>query len=114
MYTGSFDAVARGEDWIAVTPLIDEDNAEVTLTGATIVMSVCREGCPDAAILTASTSNGKITLPSATTFQWAFTQDDTRMLCAGTYSVFLYVIIAGVRSQIVSASVPIVEGGPPS
>ncbi len=114
MYTGSLAPVARGEDWIAVSPLIDDDGAETDLTAATIVMSVCREGCPNTAILTASIDNGKITLPSSTTFQWACTQDDTATLCAGTYDVFLYVIIDTVRTQILSATVPIVEGGPTS
>jgi hypothetical protein len=35
-------------------------------------------------------------------------------LCAGTYDVFLRVTIAGVVTQILSASVPIIEGGPSS
>lgn len=114
MYLGSFAAVARGEDWIAVTPLIDEDDEEITLTDVTLVMSICRQGCPDTALLTASTANGKITLPSTTTLQWWFNQDDTALLCAGTYDVFFYAMIDGIRSQIASASVPIVEGGPAS
>jgi len=114
MYTGSLAAVARGEDWIATSPLIDDDGEEVTLTGAALVLSICKQGCPTTALLTASTENGKITLPSSTTFQWWFTQDDTASLCAGTYDVFLYVIIDGVRSQILSCTVPIVEGGPAS
>lgn len=114
MYTGSLASVARGEDWIESSPLIDEDNEEVTLTGATIVMSICKPGCPDTALLTASTDNGKITLPTDTTFQWWFDQDDTALLCAGTYDVFLYVIIDDIRTQIMSATVPIVEGGPSS
>lgn len=114
MYTGSLAAVARGEDWIGTSPLINEDGEEVTLTDATIVMSVCRQGCPDSALLAASIDNGKITLPTDTTFQWWFDQDDTATLCAGTYDVFLYVIIDDVRSQILSCTVPIVEGGPSS
>lgn len=114
MQMGSLAEVARGEDWIAVSPLIDDDNQDVILTGVEIVMSICRPGFPCTAILTASTTNGKITLPTTTTFQWWFTQDDTIQLCAGTYDVFFYVIIGGVRSQIISGTVPIVEGGPAS
>ena len=114
MQTGSLAAVARGEDWIATSPLIDDDGDEVTLTDATLVMSVCRQGYPDTALLTASIDNGKITLPTTTSFQWWFDQDDTATLCAGTYDVFLYVIIDDIRTQILSATVPIVEGGPAS
>lgn len=112
MYTGSLAAVSNREDWIAVSPLIDEDGEEVTLTDATFEMFICRPGCPDNAVLTATTANGKITLPSTTTFQWAFTPTDMAVLCAGTYDVFLRVTIDDVVTQILSASVPIVEGGP--
>lgn len=112
MYTGSLAAVSNREDWIAVSPLIDDDGAETDLTAADFEMFVCREGCPHSPVLTASIGNGKITLPSSTTFQWAFTPDDMGTLCAGTYDVFLRVTIAGTVTQIMSASVPIVEGGP--
>lgn len=112
MYTGSLAAVSNREDWIAVSPLIDDDGAEVTLTDASFELFICREGCPTTPVLTASTDNGKITLPSTTTFQWAFTPDDMGTLCAGTYDVFLRVTIDDVVTQIMSASVPIVEGGP--
>lgn len=112
MYTGSLAAVSNREDWIAVSPLIDDDGSEVDLTAADFELFVCPEGCPTSPVLTASTANGKITLPSSTTFQWAFTPDDMGALCAGTYDVFLRVTIAGTVTQIMSASVPIVEGGP--
>lgn len=115
MYTGSLAAVARGEDWIATSPLIDADGEEVTLTDVDIVMSICKQGNSDTAVLTASIDNGKITLPTSTTFQWWLTTSDTAQLDAGTYyDVFLYVVIDDVRSQILSCTVPIVEGGPTS
>lgn len=112
MYTGSLAAVSNREDWIAVSPLIDDDGAEVDLTAASFELFICNEDCPTSPVLTASTANGKITLLSSTTFQWAFTPTDMGTLCAGTYSVFLRVTIAGTVTQIMSASVPIVEGGP--
>jgi hypothetical protein len=112
MYQGSLAAVSNKEDWIAVSPLIDEDGTEVTLTDATFEMYVCNQTDPNTAILTATTANGKITLPSATTFQWHFPPDDMDDLCAGTYDVFLRVTIDGVVTQIMSCAVPIVEGGP--
>lgn len=114
MYTGSLAAVSNREDWIAVSPLIDEDGNEVTLTGATFEMFVCREGYPNTSVLTGSTSDGKITLPSTTTFQWHFTPADMAGLTAQTYDVFLRVTIDGIVTQILSASVAIVEGGPTS
>jgi len=114
MYTGSLAAVSNKEDWIAVSPLIDEDGAEVTLTSATFEMYICKQTDPTTAILTATSANGKITLPSATTFQWHYTPSDMDDLCAGTYDVFLRVTIDSVVTQIMSCTVPIVEGGPTS
>ena len=112
MYTGSLAAVSNKEDWIAVSPLIDEDGEEVTLTAATFEMYICKQTDPTTAVLTATNANGKITLPSATTFQWWFTPSDMDDLCAGTYDVFLRVTIDDVVTQIMSCTVPIVEGGP--
>src|SRR3954470_19992009 len=114
MYVGSLAPVSNREDWVAVSPLIDDDDAEVTLTDATFEMFICPQGCPDHAVMSGSTSDGKITLPTTTTFQWAYTPDDMSVLCPGTYDVFLRVMIDGVVTQILSATVPIIEGGPSS
>jgi hypothetical protein len=114
MYTGSLAAVSNKEDWIATSPLIDESGDEVTLTDATIEMFICRQGCPNSSVLSGSTTDGKITLPTATSFQWAFTPDDMSMLCAETYDVFLRVTIDDVTTQILSCTVAVVEGGPSS
>lgn len=114
MYTGSLAAVSNQEDWIGSSPLIDDDGQEVTLTTAIFEMYVCKQGDPRGTVLTATTANGKITLPSATTFQWWFTPEDMNDLCPGTYDVFLRVTIDDLVTQIMSATVPIVAGGPSS
>lgn len=112
MYQGSLAPVSNREDWIVQSPLIDEDGAEVTLTGSTINVYICRQGCPDTAVLEGSTTDGKITLPTTTSFQWAFDPDDMSVLCAGTYDVFLRVIISSVTTQVIAGTVQIIEGGP--
>lgn len=112
MYTGALAPVSNREDWIATSPLIDDDGTETTLTTASIELFVCCQGDPQNALLTASTDNGKITLPTSTSFQWWFTTDDMATLCAGTYDVFMRVTIDDVVTQIMSATVQIVEGGP--
>ena len=114
MYTGTLAAVSRRQDWIGSSPLVDDDGEEITLTDATFEMYICRQNDPDNAVLTATTANGGITLPSSTTFQWHFTPTDMAVLCAGTYDVFLRVTVDDIVSQIMSATVPVVEGGPPS
>lgn len=112
MYTGSLAAVSNREDWIVSSPLIDEDGTEITLTDAALELFICRQGCPGSAVLSGSTDDGKITLPTSTSFQWAFTPEDMSVLCAGTYDAFLRVTIDDVTTQILSCTVPIVEGGP--
>lgn len=112
MYTGSLGSVSNREDWIVSSPLIDDDGTEVTLTDADFEFFVCRQGCPTSSVLSGSIDDGKITLPTSTSFQWAFTPDDLSVLCAGTYDVFLRVTIDDVTTQILSATVAIVEGGP--
>lgn len=112
MYQGSLAPVSNREDWIVQSPLIDEDGDEITLTDADIEVFVCRQGCPQTAVLTGTIDNGKVTLPTSTSFQWQFTPDDMGALCAGTYEVYLRVTLNDVTSQILACTVPIVEGGP--
>jgi hypothetical protein len=112
MYQGSLAPVSNREDWIETSPLIDDDGSEITLTDATLEMWVCRQGCPQTAVLSGSTTDGKITLPTTTTFQWAFTPDDMSVFCAGTYDVFFRAIIDDITTQILAATIQIVEGGP--
>lgn len=112
MYQGALSPISNREDWIESSPLIDDDGSEITLTGATLEMWVCRQGCPTTALLSGSTDDGKITLPTTTTFQWAFTPDDMSVFCAGTYDVFFRAVIDDVTTQILAATIQIVEGGP--
>lgn len=112
MYTGSLAPVSNKEDWIVSSPLIDDDGAEVTLTDATFELFVCRQDRPSEYVLSGSTSDGTITLPTSTSFQWWFTDTQMADLPAGTYDIFLRVTIDDVVTQILSCTVPIVEGGP--
>lgn len=112
MYQGSIAPVSNREDWIVISLLIDDDGTEVDLSAATLNVWVCQQGCPRTSLLSGSTVDGKITLPTTTTFQWAFTPDEMGVLCAGTYDVFLRVTINSITTQIMAATLPIVEGGP--
>lgn len=113
MYQGALAPVSNREDWIVQSPLIDEDGNEVLLTSATLKVYICRQGSPDSAVLEGSTTDGKITLiDSDLAFQWAFDPEDMSVLCAGTYDVFLRVTIDSITTQILAATVQIVEGGP--
>jgi hypothetical protein len=112
MYQGALSPISNREDWIVSSPLIDDDGSEITLTDATLEMWVCRQGCPQTALLSGSTDDGKITLLDTTNFQWAFTPNDMSVFCAGTYDVYFRATVDGITSQILAATIPIVEGGP--
>jgi hypothetical protein len=112
MYQGALEPISNRQDWIEVSPLIDDDGSEITLTDATLKVWICRQGCPTSALLSGSTDDGKITLPTATTFQWAFTPDDLSVLCAGTYDIYFRSTIDDITSQILAATIQVVEGGP--
>lgn len=114
MYTGSLAAVSNQQDWRESSPLLDDDGEEITLTDATFEMYICCQNDSKNSVLTATTGNGKITLLTPTTFQWWFTQENMKDLCAGTYDVFMRVTIDGIVEQLMSATVPVVEGGPNS
>jgi hypothetical protein len=112
MYTGALSPISNREDWIETSPLIDDDGTEITLTDATLEMWVCRQGCPQNPLLSGSTDDGKITLPTSTSFKWWFTPDDMSVLCADTYDVFFRATIDSVTTQILAATIQVVEGGP--
>lgn len=114
MFIGTLAAFSNEEDWIITSPLINDDGDEVTLTDATLVFYITKPESQKTALLTATTANGKITLPTATTFQIAFTPTDVADICPGTYSAFLRAIIDGIETQILSASVQCLPGGPTS
>lgn len=114
MYTGSLPAVSNREDWIVTSPLIDEDGEEIDLTDASFEMFICRQNCPGQSVVSGSTADGTFTNPTSTTFQWWYTPEDMNDLSAGTYDVYLRVTIDDVVTQILSCTVPIVEGGPSS
>lgn len=116
MYTGSLAPASNREDLILVSPLIGDDGTETDLTNADLYFYICRQGCPDHTLLSATYVDGvgdNITLlPGNLEFQIQFTPDDMGTLCAGTYDVFMRCEIAGDTTQIISATIPIVEGGP--
>jgi len=112
MYTGALEPISNRQDWVDGGSLLDDDGTEIDLSSATLNIWVCRQGCPTSALLSGSLVDGKITLPTTTTFEWAFTPSDVGVLCAGTYDVFFRAVIAGLTTQVLAATIQIVEGGP--
>jgi len=48
------------------------------------------------------------------TVVWTFGKAKMALLCAGDYAVFVRMTLNGVTTQLISAQVSIVEGGPSS
>lgn len=111
MYTGSLAPFSNREDWEIDGTLVDDDGADVTLTGSSMVFYLTKPG-RSTAELTGTTDDGKITFPTTTSFQIAFAVDDVSSLCAGTYDAYLRVTIAGVTTQLIAGSMQVTEGGP--
>lgn len=113
MYTGSIGAFSNDEHWILEGSLTDGGEA-VNLTTATIEFYVTRERSPTSPLLTATTANGKITLPTNTSMRITFAPDEVSSICVGTYPAFMRVTIDGFTTQIIAGTVQVLEGGPPS
>lgn len=111
MYTGSMGSVSNREDWIVNISLVGDDGTSFDLTGANIVAYVCREGCSNSPVLSASLGDG-IVLTDNYTMQWRFDEDQMASLCPQQYGVFCRVERDGITTQLLSANVAIVDGGP--
>lgn len=112
MYTGSLGAVSNREDWIVNITLVGADGTLFDITQASEIETfVCPQGCPNSPVLSASLDDG-ITLTDANTLQWAFDADEMSALCAAQYDVFARVTINSIVTQMLSASIAIIEGGP--
>ena len=117
MYTGSLAPQSNREDMILTSPLIDDEGNEVVLTDADLYFYICRQGCPNDVLIRGEyvdgVSDGKMTLVNTDlAWQVQFTPDDMGSLCAGTYDVFMRCVISDTTTQIISGTIPIVEGGP--
>jgi len=117
MYTGSLAPASNREDLIITSPLIDDDGNAVLLTNADLYFYICRQGCPNDVLVSGEyvdgVSDGKMALvDSDLAWQVQFVPDDMGRLCAGTYDVFMRCVISNTTTQIIAATIPIVEGGP--
>lgn len=112
MYTGTLGAMSNREDWIENIEVTDDKGVPFDISAAqSIGVYVCRAGCPNDPILAATLGSG-IVLTDNFTFQWAFTENDMQRLHPSQYDVFCRVEIGNITTQVLSASISIVEGGP--
>jgi hypothetical protein len=112
MYTGTLGAVSNREDWIVNISFIDTDGNALDISSAqSIATYICRQGCPNSPVLSATLSD-RITLTDNFTMQWAFSESDMENLCPSQYDVFCRVKMSDITTQILAASIAVVDGGP--
>jgi len=112
MYTGTLGSVSNREDWIVNISFVDDNGDALDISSAqSIGTYICRQGCPNSPVLSATLSSG-IILTDNFTIQWAFSESDMENLCPEQYDVFCRVQMDNITTQILSANVAIIEGGP--
>ena len=114
MYTGHLAAASNRARWTFQVELTDPaTDAPVDLTGATLELAV-REQQSKMALLTGSTSDGKITITAPATggaFTVLFPRTDMATLHDGRYDVGLRVTLAsGADFQLIVADLAVVDG----
>jgi len=115
MYTGSLGGVSNQEDWDATFFLLNNDNTPFLVTGAVILMRLCREGNSSAAMLQAQTDDNSITISDdGTSFAWIVPRSSMQDLRPEVYNVFVRMFINGGWKQLISATLTVIDGGPAS
>jgi hypothetical protein len=87
MFIGTLPPVSNRAGFSHPIEVVDDDTDElVDLTGCTIVYEILDPTC-DRTMLSATTSNGKVSITGTGAFQVDFTATEMRTLCPQTYQV---------------------------
>ena len=127
MYFVNFDQQSNRADWIDTIELRDDEDGQlIDLTGWTITMQVRTKtqsgqgsvpyvpfsiyGGLSPVVLTGSTTDGSITIPSIGIIQWTFRANAMSNLGPGFYEVGMILFKDPDTVQLAIGLVPIVEG----
>jgi hypothetical protein len=112
MYHITFPQQSNRAGWIFVGQISDLNDNLLDLSSLSLEFAVRdKDGCQR---LFASTDNGKMTVIGLGLFRWAFTKNEMRGLCRGTYDTGM--TMADANDQTVQLSVgplPIIDGNTP-
>jgi hypothetical protein len=96
-------------DWtIQITAVDAETDEEIDFTGASISF-VVKDSC-GVTVLTATTTNGNITLPTGVLIEIQFTPDQMGAVCSGHYSLGCVYEINDETTQLLTGYVDIYDG----
>ena len=108
MLIASIDASNKA-DWIVDITTTDADSGvAIDFTGASITVVLQDEN--GNTVLTGTTGNGKVTLPTVGTIEFHFTPSDMATLQPATYAIGCVYKINGVTTQLFTGSVAVYDG----
>jgi|SRR6185437_623878 len=115
MYTGSFGGVSNQEDWDATISLLNDDNSDFDVTGAEILMRLCREGNSASPVIASQTDDGSITIANdGSSFSWIVPRLTMANLRPEVYNLFVRMNLNSGWTQLISATLTVIDGGPSS
>jgi hypothetical protein len=110
MYVGSLQAASTRQSWTQTFEVEDEDTGDdLDLAGASIVFEI-RDPRSLLTVLSATTTNGKITIVDTGVFQVTFAASDMQSLRPQTYDVGCTVTANGATLQYIIGTIPILDG----
>lgn len=96
-------------DWtIQLTAIDEETGDEIDFTGASIAFSV-KDDC-GVEILSASTTDGKITLPTGVLIEVTFTETEMNSICRGRYALGCVYQLNSETIQLLTGYVDVYDG----
>lgn len=113
MYKGHLEVITNRQTWSDTFTCLTAPGVPLNIATALFELYV-RDPKTKCVLLTAKTTDGvHFTLPNGGTdgvVKWTFTDVEVHKLCALTYDVALYIIVAGVVTPLALVSLPVLEG----
>lgn len=111
MYQGHFGEISNKADWSAFVEIIDDDTGDVVdLSVASQVYFEIKSPRGRGVLVSASLTDGKITLQDDNTAQISLSADDLRNVPPGQYRAALSFTLDNKKHDPVLGSISIVEG----
>ncbi len=109
-FVGALDPISNKTGWLADFELDDADaGGPIDLTGASIVVEA-RDPFRGMIVLSATTTNGWITITDTGVFRVNVPPSETQKVCAGTYEVGATITLNGESRQLIIGTLPIMDG----
>lgn len=111
MFTGSLDPVSNRATWREQCRVWDSETGQpFDLSGVSEIVVQISLGCRSP-VLTAKLSNSTVSLiDDNTAFEFVFSVDQMRSLCAGTYEIGISITIDGDTESLVIGTLPVLDG----